>query len=133
MDTIQTTDYTAIWQFMSKEGRGAPSVCVSEFRAPKVLYCIFFDGLGHVVQIPVPKGQTLTGQFTQMWCCLRSKNFILSFVQGLELVVSKFCTIMLDRIRIGSALIGQFSDTLKSYPRMSIGRPLKIAKFSCRV
>ena len=30
---------------------------------PKVLYCIFFDGLGSVAQIPLPKGQTLTGQF----------------------------------------------------------------------
>ena len=35
---------------------------MSDFRAPKVLYCIFFDGLGPVAQIPVPKGQTLTGQ-----------------------------------------------------------------------
>ncbi|KAI6651171.1 Transposase [Oopsacas minuta] len=40
-----------------------PAVCVSDFRAPKVLYCIFFDGPGPVAQIPVPKGQTLTGQF----------------------------------------------------------------------
>ncbi|KAI6651425.1 Transposase [Oopsacas minuta] len=46
-----------------KKGEVPPAVCVSDFRAPKVLYCIFFDGLGPVAQIPVPKGQTLTGQF----------------------------------------------------------------------
>ena len=46
-----------------KKGEVLPAVCVSDFRAPKVLYCIFFDGLGPVAQIPVPKGQTLTGQF----------------------------------------------------------------------
>ncbi|KAI6656185.1 Transposase [Oopsacas minuta] len=46
-----------------KKGEVPPAVCVSDFRAPKVLYCIFFDGLGPVAQIPVPKGQTLPGQF----------------------------------------------------------------------
>ena len=46
-----------------KKGEVPPAVCVSDFRAPKVLYYIFFDGLGPVAQIPVPKGQTLTGQF----------------------------------------------------------------------
>ncbi|KAI6658714.1 Transposase [Oopsacas minuta] len=63
MDTIQTTDQKARWEGMAKQGRGTPAVCVSDFRAPKVLYCIFFDGLGPVAQIPVPKGQTLKGQF----------------------------------------------------------------------
>ena len=49
---------------VQNKGEVIPSaVCVSDFRAPKVLYCIFFDGLGPVAQIPVPKGQTLTGQF----------------------------------------------------------------------
>ena len=60
---FQTTDQKARWRGMAKEGRVPPAVCVSDFRAPKVLYCIFFDGLGPVAQIPVPKGQTLTGQF----------------------------------------------------------------------
>ena len=46
-----------------KKGEVLLAVCVSDFRTPKVLYCIFFDGLGPVAQIPVPKGQTLTGQF----------------------------------------------------------------------
>ncbi|KAI6647106.1 Transposase [Oopsacas minuta] len=46
-----------------KKGEVTPAVCISDFRAPKVLYWIFFDGLGPVTQIPVPKGQTLTGQF----------------------------------------------------------------------
>ena len=46
-----------------KKGEVTPAVCVSDFRAPKVLYCIFFDGLGPVAQILVPKGHTLTGQF----------------------------------------------------------------------
>ena len=46
------------------KGEIPPSVTVSDFRAEKVLYCIFFDGLGPVAQIPVPKGQTLTGHFT---------------------------------------------------------------------
>ena len=41
----------------------------------KVLYCIFFDGLGPVAQIPVPKGKTLNEQFTLM-CCLNLKNLL---------------------------------------------------------
>ena len=40
---------------------GTPAVCKSEFRAPPP--CTFFDGLGPVAQVPVPKGQTLTAQF----------------------------------------------------------------------
>ena len=73
MDTIQTTIRKQDGRVWLKKGEVPPAVCVSDFRAPKVLYCIFFDGLGPVAQIPVPKGQTLTGQFTQMLCCLRSK------------------------------------------------------------
>ena len=63
MDTIQTTDQKARWQGMAKEGRDTPSCLCVRLPYPKVLYCIFFDGLGPVVQITVPKGQTLTGQF----------------------------------------------------------------------
>ena len=36
---------------------------MSDFRTPNVLDCIFIDGLRPVAQIPVPKGQTLTGLF----------------------------------------------------------------------
>ncbi|KAI6657083.1 Transposase [Oopsacas minuta] len=63
MDTIQTTDQKARWQGMAKEGRGTPSCLCVRLPCPEVLYCILFDDLGPVAQIPVPKGQTLTGQF----------------------------------------------------------------------
>ncbi|KAI6647535.1 Transposase [Oopsacas minuta] len=43
------------------KGEAFPAVCVSDFRAEKVLCCIYFDALDPVAQIPVPKGQTLTG------------------------------------------------------------------------
>ena len=46
-----------------KRGELPPAACMCHFRAPKVLYYIFFDGLGPVTQVPVPKGRTLTAQF----------------------------------------------------------------------
>ncbi|KAI6659515.1 Histone-lysine N-methyltransferase SETMAR-like [Oopsacas minuta] len=49
---------------LTQETRDTSSRLVSELRAEKVLYCILFEALGPVVQIPVPKGQTLTGTFT---------------------------------------------------------------------
>ena len=46
------------------KGKVPPAVTVSDFRNEKVFYCIFFDALGPVAQIPLPKGKTLTANFT---------------------------------------------------------------------
>ncbi|KAI6657315.1 Transposase [Oopsacas minuta] len=63
MATIQTTDQKARWQGMAKEGRGTPSCLCIRLLCPEGLVLHFFDDLGPVAQIPVLKGQTLTGQF----------------------------------------------------------------------
>ena len=79
-----------------KKGELAPAVCRSDFRAPKVLYCIFSDGLGPVAQVPVLKGQTLTAQFYASVVLpeVEKSYCMLSAVQILVLVASKFYTIM---------------------------------------
>ena len=45
------------------KGEMPPAVTVSDFCIEKVLFCIFFDALGPVAQIHLPKGQTLAGNF----------------------------------------------------------------------
>ncbi|KAI6648146.1 Transposase [Oopsacas minuta] len=155
-----------------KKGKVPPAVYVSDFRAPKVLYCIFFDGLGPVAQIPVPKGETLTGQFYADVVLPEVEKHYLkrrpkTGTRGLKILHDNArphkslavrqkikdmgmhevphppyspdiapCDFWLlenskitspdVNLRIGSASVGQFTDTLKSFPRMSTERHLKI-------
>ncbi|KAI6649003.1 Transposase [Oopsacas minuta] len=155
-----------------KKGEIPPAVCVPDFRVPKVLYYIFFDSLGPVTQIPVPKGQTLTGQFyadvalpevekhylkrrtktgtrgikilhdnarPHKSLAVRQKSKDMGMHEVLHPPYSPDiapCDFWLfsklkdnlseANLRIGSALVWQFTDILMSYPRMSTGRPLKI-------
>ncbi|KAI6647054.1 Transposase [Oopsacas minuta] len=148
MDTIRTTDQKARWQGIAKEGKGP------------------------VAQIPVPKGQTLTGQFyTDVVFPEVEKHYLKrrpkTGTRGLKIlhdnrrphkslaVRQKIkdmdvhevphppyspdiapCNFWLfrklkdnlfgrefeDRLSLGR----QFTDTLKSFPRMSTERHLKI-------
>ena len=51
-----------------------PMIPQHGFRAPKVMYCIFFDSHGPVCQICVPKNQTITGSFYINQCLAEVEN-----------------------------------------------------------
>ena len=76
-DDLVTSDETWVYYFEPKRKSSGRIWATRNARRPiiaqrtgtvrKVLYVIFFDNKGPVVQIPVPKGRTVTAKFYKIF------------------------------------------------------------------
>lgn len=74
MDEIVTGDETWIYHFepesklnkvwITSDGK-RPIIARRNKTSTRILYAIFFDSKGPVLQIPVPKGRSVTGKFNR--------------------------------------------------------------------
>ena len=59
-----------------RKDKKRPCVSKRTISLKKMLYAIFFNSGGPVVQVPYPSGHTVTGRFYQEFCTEESERFL---------------------------------------------------------
>ena len=76
-----------------------PSIVKRQCRVKQVFYAIFFDNKGPIMQLPVPKGRTVTGTFYKNVVLKKLKSNFKRCCPKQDSSTCAFCMIMLPPIR----------------------------------